>query len=167
MADLPRAARLYVGAVLATASLAALIGIIVAPARLALAPVALVLLGCATVAQQFKVRSPKHQSYYTTTIFFFAAALLLHPGYVVAIIVVAHAVELLRVRYRWYIQAFNVANFLLCSLAAGTVFSAGLQGHAAGDARGPLFPLSAGPGILRPHYLLPPLAIMLARCVPI
>ena len=72
MADLPRAARLYVGAVLATASLAAIIGIIVAPARLELAPVALVLLGCATVAQQFKVRSPKHQSYYTTTIFFFA-----------------------------------------------------------------------------------------------
>src|SRR5205823_4664403 len=76
MADLPRAARLYLSAVLATASFAALIGIIVAPARLALAPVALVLLGCATVAQQFKVRSPKHQSYYTTTIFFFAAALL-------------------------------------------------------------------------------------------
>ncbi|HLB78109.1 MAG TPA: hypothetical protein VJO72_13840, partial [Candidatus Dormibacteraeota bacterium] len=144
MADLPRAARLYLGAVLATASLAAVLGIIVAPARLALAPVALVLLGCATVAQQFKVRSPKHQSYYTTTIFFFAAALLLHPGYVVAIIVVAHAVELLRVRYRWYIQAFNVANFLLCSLAAGTVFSAGLQGHAAGDARAPLFALLAG-----------------------
>jgi len=51
MADLPRAARLYVGAVLATASLAAIICIIVAPARLELAPVALVLLGCATVAQ--------------------------------------------------------------------------------------------------------------------
>src|SRR3989454_12531583 len=167
MADLPRAARLYLGAVLVTASLAAVVGIIVAPARLALAPVALVLLGCAAVAQQFKVRSPKHQSSYTTTIFFFAAALLLHPGYVVAIIVVAHAVELLRVRYRWYIQAFNVANFLLCSLAAGALFSAGLQGHAAGDARAPLFALLAGVVFVGLNHVLTALVIMWARGVPI
>src|SRR2546425_8430343 len=167
MADLPRAARLYLGAVLVTASLAAVVGIIVAPARLALAPVALVLLGCAAVAQQFKVRSPKHQSYYTTTIFFFAAALLLHPGYVVAIIVVAHAVELLRVRYRWYIQAFNVANFVLCSLAAGALFSAGLQGDAAGDARAPLFALLAGLVFVGLNHMLTALVIMCARGVPI
>src|SRR2546428_9301554 len=167
MADLPRAARLYLGAVLATASLAAVLGIIVVPARLALAPVALVLLGCATVAQQFKVRSPQPQSYYSTTIFFFAASLLLHPGYVVAIIVVAHAVELLRVRYRWYIQAFNVANFVLCSLAAGALFSAGLQGHAAGDARAPLFALLAGPVFVGVYHVLTPLVILWARGVPI
>src|SRR2546421_3181852 len=167
MADLPRAARLSLGAVLATASFAALIGIIVAPARLALAPVALVLLGCATVAQQFKVRSPKHQSYYTTTIFFFAAALLLHPGYVVAIILTAHAVELVRVRYRWYIQAFNVANFLICSLAAGALFNAGLQGHPAGDARAALFALLAGVVFVGLNHVLTALVIMWARGVPI
>jgi hypothetical protein len=73
------------------------------------------LLLCATIAQQFKVKSPKHQSYYTTTIFFFAGAVLLRPAYFIVIILAAHAVELLRVRYRWYIPAFNVANFLLCS----------------------------------------------------
>jgi len=167
MADLPRAARLYLAAVLATASFAALIGIIVAPARLALAPVALVLLGCATVAQQFKVRSPKHQSYYTTTIFFFAAALLLHPGYVVAIILTAHAVELVRVRYRWYIQAFNVANFLICSLAAGALFNAGLQGHPAADARAALFALLAGVVFVGLNHVLTALVITWARGVPI
>ncbi len=167
MADLPRAARLYVGAVLATASLAAIIGIIVAPARLELAPVALVLLGCATVAQQFKVRSPKHQSYYTTTIFFFAAALLLHPAYVVVIILTAHGVELLRARYRWYIQAFNVANFLLCSLAAGALFSAGLHGQPAGAARSALFALLAGLLFVGLNHLLTALVIMWARGVPI
>src|SRR3989442_14146602 len=165
MADLPRAARLYLGAVLATASLAAVLGIIVAPARLALAPVALVLLGCATVAQQFKVRSPKHQSYYTTTIFFFAAALLLHPGYVVAIIVLVHAVELLRVRYRWYIQAFNVANFLLCSLAAGAIFGLGQSGH--GDGRTVLFAALAGLAFVGLNHLLTALVITWARGVPI
>ena len=179
MADLPRVARLYVGAVLATASLTAVIGIIVAPARLELAPVALVLLGCATVAQQFKVRSPKHQSYYTTTIFFFAAALLLHPAYVVVIILTAHGVELLRARYRWYIQAFNVANFLLCSLAAGALFSAGLHGQPAGAARSALFALSSQNGLRTKrlllaglvfvglNHLLTALVIMWARGVPI
>ncbi|TMF85847.1 MAG: GGDEF domain-containing protein [Chloroflexi bacterium] len=167
MADLPRAARLYLGAVLATASLAAVIGIAVAPPRIEMAPVALVLLGCATVAQQFKVRSPKHQSYYTTTIFFFAAALLLHPGYVVVIILTAHGVELLRVRYRWYIQAFNVANFLLCSMAAGALFNAGLQGNPVGGARSALFALLAGLVFVGLNHLLTALVIMWARGVPI
>src|SRR5947199_8068911 len=167
MADLPRAARLYLGAVLVTASLAAVVGSLVAPARLALAPVALVLLGCAAVAQQFKVRSPKHQSYYTTTIFFFAAALLLHPGYVVVIILTAHGVELLRVRYRWYIQAFNVANFLLCSMAAGALFNAGLQGNPVGGARSALFALLAGLVFVGLNHLLTALVIMWARGVPI
>src|SRR5205807_8884336 len=124
-------------------------------------------LGCATIAQQFKVRSPKHQSYYTTTIFFFAAALLLHPGYVVAIILAAHAVELLRVRYRWYIQAFNVANFVLCSMAAGALFSAGLQGHPASGARAALFALLAGLVFVGLNHLLTALVIMWARGVPI
>src|SRR5256886_13208790 len=144
MADLPRAARLYLGAVLVTASVAAVVGIIVAPARLALAPVALVLLGCAAVAQQFKVKSPKHQSYYTTTIFFFAAAVLLRPAYVILIILAAHAVELLRVRYRWYIQAFNMANFVICSIAAGAIFGIGQAGHSAGGGRAAIYAALAG-----------------------
>src|SRR5438874_5149103 len=129
MAELPRIARIYVAAVLAAAVVGGLAGVLLAPPRLQLAPEAFVLLVAATIAQQFKVKSPKHQSYYTTTVFFFAAALLLRPAYVVAIIVAAHALELVRVRYRWYIAAFNVANFLLCSLAAAVVFSLGQQVH--------------------------------------
>src|ERR1700724_2134897 len=135
MGDLPRSARRFVVSILVVAVTTAIVSVAIAPPRLEQAPVALMLLVCATVAQQFKVKSPKHQSYYTTTIFFFAAALLLPPGYVIAIIVVAHAVELLRVRYRWYIQAFNVANFILCAIAAGAIFAAGESGHGAGDGR--------------------------------
>src|SRR5713226_10716468 len=125
MADLPRPARIYIATVIAIAAIAAVSGILMAPPGLELAPVALLLLLCATIAQQFKVKSPKHQSYYTTTIFFFAAAVLLRPAYIIAIILAAHAVELLRVRYRWYIQAFNVANFVLCSMAASAIFGLG------------------------------------------
>ena len=83
------------------------------------------------------------------------------------IILTAHGVELLRARYRWYIQAFNVANFLLCSLAAGALFSAGLHGQPAGAARSALFALLAGLLFVGLNHLLTALVIMWARGVPI
>jgi len=167
MADLPRPARIYIASVVVIAAIAGVIGVVSAPARLELAPVALLLLLFATIAQQFKVKSPKHQSYYTTTIFFFAAAVLLHPAYVIAIIVAAHAVELLRVRYRWYIVVFNVANFLLCSMAAGAIFGLGQsrQGSATGGAV--FFALLAGLTFVVLNHFLTALVIMWARGVPI
>src|SRR5438067_10183185 len=139
---------------------------LVMPLRLDRAPIALVLLACATIAQQFKVKSPKHQSYYTTTVFFFAAALLLRPAYVVAIILAAHALELVRVRYRWYIAAFNVANFLLCSLAAAGGFSLGQE--ATPFPGGPaLYALLAGLVFVTLNHVLTALVIMWARGIPI
>jgi diguanylate cyclase (GGDEF)-like protein len=167
MADLARPARLYIASVLATAAIAAVVSVLLAPPPLALAPLALVLLVCASIAQQFKVKSPKHQSYYTTTIFFFAAAILLPPAYVILIILAAHAVELLRVRYRWYIQAFNVANFMLCAIAAGAVFGSGESGHSAAGGRAALFAALAGLTFVALNHLLTALVIMWARGVPI
>ncbi|HVS07091.1 MAG TPA: GGDEF domain-containing protein [Candidatus Dormibacteraeota bacterium] len=165
MNDLPRVARLYVVGVLLAALVAGTAGVLLAPPRLALAPIALLLLLCATIAQQFKVKSPNHQSYYTTTVFFFAAATLLHPGYVVVIILAAHAVEWLRVRTRWYIQAFNVANFLLCSMAAGAIFGLRQPGH--GNGRAVLFAVVAGLAFVGFNHLLTALVITWARGIPI
>jgi diguanylate cyclase (GGDEF)-like protein len=168
MADLPRAARIYVASVLAAAVVGGVVGSLLAPPRLQLAPEAFLLLVAATVAQQFKVKSPKHQSYYTTTIFFFAAALLLRPGYVIAIIVVAHAAEMLRVRYRWYIQAFNVANFILCAMAAGAIFAAGeASSSLGGGGRAVFFAALAGVAFVLLNHFLTALVIMWARGVPI
>jgi len=167
MADLPRAARLYLASVVTVALVGGVVSLLVAPPRLQLAPEALLLLVAATIAQQFKVKSPKHQSYYTTTIFFFAAALLLRPGYAIAIIVAAHAVELLRVRYRWYIPAFNVANFVLCSLAAGAIFTLGQAGQGAGGGRALLFGALAGLVFVVLNHFLTALVIMWARGVSI
>jgi diguanylate cyclase (GGDEF)-like protein len=166
MTDLPRPARRYVVIVLLAALLATVAGILTAPPGLETVPAALVLLTCATIAQQFKVKSPKHQSYYTTTIFFFAAAVLLPPAYVVGIILVAHAVELLRVRYRWYIQAFNVANFILCGLLASTVFDLGRAGIEGGG-RAVVFAALAGLSFVALNHLLTALVIMWARGVSI
>jgi diguanylate cyclase (GGDEF)-like protein len=167
MADLPRPARIYIASVLAAATIAGVGSVLVAPPALELTPVAFVLLICATIAQQFKVKSPKHQSYYTTTIFFFAAAVLVPPAYVILIILAAHGVELLRERYRWYIQAFNVANFVLCAIAAGAVFAIGQSGHGPAGGRAALFAALAGLTFVGLNHLLTALVIMWARGVPI
>ena len=165
MRDLPRRAQAYIIAVIIVAALTALAAMIAVPPRLERAPIALLLLACATIAQQFKVKSPKHQSYYTTTIFFFAAALVLHPGYVIAIVVAAHVAELVRVRYRWYIPAFNIANFVLCSLAASAVFSLGSHGSGAGGANAVLYAVLAGLAFVTMNHFLTALVIMWARGV--
>jgi diguanylate cyclase (GGDEF)-like protein len=164
MADLTRPARLYIAALIGLAALAAVAGILISPPRLERVPVALMLLACATIAQQFKVKSPKHQSYFTTTIFFFAAALLLRPAYVLAIVLIAHAAELVRVRYRWYILAFNIANFVLSSMAAGAIFGLAQGGGQGGDV---LYAAVAGIVFVGLNHLLTALVIMWARGVPL
>jgi diguanylate cyclase (GGDEF)-like protein len=167
MNELPRAARMYVAVVLVAALIGAIAGILLAPPRLERLPAAFVLLLCATIAQQFKVKSPKHQSYYTTTIFFFAAAVLFHPAYFIAIILAAHAVELIRVRYRWYIQAFNVANFILCSIAAGAIAGIGQSTQNSSTAGAVFYVALAGVIFVGLNHLLTALVIMWARGVPI
>jgi diguanylate cyclase (GGDEF)-like protein len=167
MADLPRRARVYVTAILALALLAAGASIVTTPPRLERAPVAVVLVVLATIAQQFKVKSPKHQSYYTTTIFFFAAALLLRPAYVIAIILAAHAAELVRVRYRWYIAAFNVANFVLSGMAASWIFDLAGGTGAADDGRTVLYAAAAGLAFVALNHFMTALVIMWARGVPL
>ncbi|HXN58389.1 MAG TPA: GGDEF domain-containing protein [Candidatus Angelobacter sp.] len=167
MSDLPRAARRYIAAVLVAATIAAIAGILLAPPRLERLPVAIVLLLCATIAQQFKVKSPKHQSYYTTTIFFFAAAVLFPPAYVIAIILAAHAVELLRVKYRWYIQAFNVANFALSAIAAGAIAGIGQSAKPWSGGEAVFYVALAGLTFIALNHFLTALVIMWARGVPI
>jgi len=167
MSDLPRAARRYIVAVLVAATVAAIAGILLAPPRLERLPVAIVLLLCATIAQQFKVKSPKHQSYYTTTIFFFAAAVLFRPAYVIAIIVAAHAVELLRVKYRWYIQAFNVANFVLSAIAAGAIAGIGQSAKPWSGGEAVFYVALGGLTFIALNHFLTALVIMWARGVPI
>ena len=167
MRELPIPARLFLGGVLATAASLGIVGSMVNPVRLGAAPMAVVLLACAAVAQQFKVKSPKHQSYYTTTIFFMAAALLLPPIYVILIVVGAHAAEAIRVRQRWFIQAFNIANFVTCSMAAGLIFHLGLGTATLSGPRGLLAAASAGTTFVIVNHLLTALIVMWARGVPL
>ena len=89
----------------------------------------LVLSGSAALTQLFVVRTTRDQSYHASTAFLIAGALLLPPELVVLMSVVQHIPEWLKHRYAWYIQAFNIANFTLDSLAAWGVARL-IVGHA-------------------------------------
>ena len=78
----------------------------------------LVLSTCAAVAQLFVVRTPRDQSYHTTIVFLIPGVLLLPPELIALLGVVYGIPEWLKVRYAWYIQAFNIANHTLNGLAA-------------------------------------------------
>jgi diguanylate cyclase (GGDEF)-like protein len=87
----------------------------------------------ATISQLFVVKTPSHQSYHMTAVFLVAAALLLPPGLVAAIVVLAHLPEWVRYRYRWYIQGFNICNYvcaaIVSSVAAKWVLGLDAQIH--------------------------------------
>lgn len=167
MGDLPRRAQIYITGVIGVGAIAGIAALLTAPPRLERAPIAFLLLVCATIAQQFKVKSPKHQSYYTTTIFFFASALILRPAYLIAIVVTAHLAELVRVRYRWYIPAFNIANFVLCCFVASAIFNLGSTASPASGAGSALYAVLAGLAFVTLNHLLTALVIMWARNVPL
>src|SRR3954465_3901835 len=71
----------------------------------------------AAAAQLFVVRTPNDQAYHTGIVFLVAAAFLLPPELVGLMGVVQHVPEWLKIRYRWYLQTFNICNYVLGSMA--------------------------------------------------
>jgi diguanylate cyclase (GGDEF)-like protein len=167
MKSLPAPARIYVVAVIASAAVLSIAGVLTSPPRLEMVPPALLLVIGATVAQQFKVKSPKHQSYFTSTIFFFASALLLRPAFVVGVVLISHLVESTRVKYRWYIQAFNISNFIMCGVLAHWVFAGFQSSPAPHGFEALLKVIEAGTTFVAINHLLTALVIMWARRIPI
>ena len=79
---------------------------------------AFVILGtAAATAQLFRVQMPRDQAYHTAIVFVIAAAFLLPPELVALIAIVQHIPEWLKVRYRWYLQTFNICNYMLALMA--------------------------------------------------
>jgi diguanylate cyclase (GGDEF)-like protein/putative nucleotidyltransferase with HDIG domain len=90
------------------------------------------LTACASVVQLRPVETPANQAYSATLVFFVAGALLLPPQLVALMVVIAHLPEWARARYPWYIQTFNIANWVCASLTV--YFIGGLFiDHAAPD----------------------------------
>jgi PAS domain S-box-containing protein len=76
------------------------------------------------IAQLFVVRTGRNQSYHTAVPFLIAAALTLPPGLVVLVVVIQHIPDWVRARYPWYIQSFNIANYIVSALAVWTITNA-------------------------------------------
>jgi len=72
----------------------------------------------AAIAQLFVVETTHNQSYHLGIVFVLATALVLPPELVVLTCVVQHVPEWVKERYTWYIQLFNIANYVLGALAA-------------------------------------------------
>src|SRR5215212_6653036 len=116
--SLSRQAKLYLFAVAAIAVVVALVPLSHLKPGSHGWPTFIVLASCAAIAQLFVVRTPRDQSYHTTIVFLIPAAMLLPPELVALMGVVQHIPEWLKVRYPWYIQGFNIANYTLNGLAA-------------------------------------------------
>src|SRR5437016_624301 len=109
--DLPRAARLYIAAVLALAILV-LGGIPWAlpmprldPALIALA------LALGPLANLFEVFAPGHYSLQPNLVFFFWGAVLLPPWTIGLLAMACFVPGAFVHRFKWYMLAFNMANY--------------------------------------------------------
>jgi len=78
----------------------------------------LILASAAATARLFVVRTPADQAYHTDIVFLIPAALILPPELLVLVAVVQMVPEWLKMRYRWYLQTFNILDYLLSAMAA-------------------------------------------------
>src|ERR671936_2552978 len=81
----------------------------------------LILASAAAVARLFVVRTPNDQAYHTDIVFLVPAALILPPELLVLVAIVQMIPEWLKMRYRWYMQTFNILDYLLSTMAAWLV----------------------------------------------
>jgi diguanylate cyclase (GGDEF)-like protein/putative nucleotidyltransferase with HDIG domain len=115
---LPRRAQAYIPAVILAGSVAVL-GASAAGSAEPLDPslLAITVLLCAG-ANLLEVFAPGHYSFQPNLVFFFWGSLLLPPWAVAALSLVCFLPGWLKHRFRWYMVAFNVANYTLAGLAA-------------------------------------------------
>src|SRR5258708_18152096 len=77
----------------------------------------------AALGQVLKVEGGSERSSYSTSWVVYAFAfLLLGPAAAVLVMLAAHLVEWAWYKYAWYIQAFNIATFVLCISLAGELY---------------------------------------------
>jgi diguanylate cyclase (GGDEF)-like protein/putative nucleotidyltransferase with HDIG domain len=77
-----------------------------------------ILASAAAVARLFAVRTPADQTYHADIAFLIPAALILPPEMLPLVAIVQHVPEWLKMRYRWYIQSFNICIWTLATMGA-------------------------------------------------
>ena len=75
----------------------------------------------AAAAPLFGIRIGHNHGFHAGPAFVVAGALVLPPELLVALAVVLFIPAWLKERFSWYIQSFNIANYVLAALAAYAV----------------------------------------------
>ena len=78
----------------------------------------LLLASGAALAQVLLVKTPRNQSYHATNVFLLPAILLLPPELVALVAIVQHVPAWLKNRTAWYIESFNICNYVIATLTA-------------------------------------------------
>jgi putative nucleotidyltransferase with HDIG domain len=73
-----------------------------------------------SVAQMMSVRisSGSRRTFHPAIVFVVAGALMLSPAELVLMCAIQHGPEWVKQRYQWYVQPFNIANYITATLAA-------------------------------------------------
>lgn len=167
MKELPRSARAYILGILGFTAVAVLFGAVASPPRsVDWALLGFLLVGAMT-AQYFTVVTPKHQHYYLTPAFFFASVVLQHPLIFALVVALGHVPEWLKVKYRWYIQSFNIAAHTLAGFAGKAVLAllVGAERIPPANMRGIVTVLAAASTYILVNHLLVGIVLVLARNV--
>jgi diguanylate cyclase (GGDEF)-like protein len=116
----------------------------------------------AAFAQLAAFHTRGNQIFHTGFAFTVAAALTLPPAIVVAVCLLQHVPDWLRKRYPWYIQTFNIANYIVSAVAASLV-DRGLDGGASGGVRYVGAAMAAAAVFVLTNHLLLARMLRLAR----
>jgi diguanylate cyclase (GGDEF)-like protein len=119
---LPTHARVYLGAIVATAAAAGAVASIARPPAVGGWGTFALLTVFASVAQLYIVAKPGNQSYRTTIAFLVAAAILLRPDQIVLLTVFHYIPSWLKHRWSWQPLVFNIGNTMLATLGVWGVF---------------------------------------------
>jgi len=121
-----------------------------------------VVLVAAAAVQGFASHMPGHQMFHGGLAFTIAAVLLLPPELAVVVCVAQHVPDWIRNRYPWYIQTFNIANYVVSSLVAWSVWHV-LDGGSAAGGRAVGAAIAAAAAFLVVNHLLLARMLLLAR----
>jgi diguanylate cyclase (GGDEF)-like protein len=128
--------RFFLSVVLSAAVVGASAAITSAPASRSDWSLFTLLLVGAAIAHYFVVHVAKNQIFHVGLVFTVAAAVSLPPRLVVAMCLTQHLFDWAKERYAWYIQTFNIGNYLFAALGAHYVASLAPTGGGVADELG-------------------------------
>lgn len=82
----------------------------------------LLLAPLAAAAPLFSVSVGRNHAFHAAATFALAGALVLPPALLAALVVLLHVPQWIRERYPWYLQTFNISNYMVSVFAAWAVF---------------------------------------------